>query len=64
MKEKITRLVDVKTIVTFTLTAAFVYLTVRGEVKPDIFLTIYSTVLGWYFGSKALKNKEEDKSDD
>lgn len=62
MKEKITKLIDVKTIVTFTLTAAFTYLAVCGKIQPDVFLAIYSTVIGWYFGSQYQKhiNSKED----
>ena len=59
MKEKITKLIDVKTIVTFTLTAAFTYLAVCGKIQPDVFLAIYSTVIGWYFGSQHRKAMEE-----
>jgi hypothetical protein len=45
----------VKTLVTFTLTGAFTYLSVRGSVSPDIFVTIYTTVIGFYFGTQASK---------
>ena len=62
MKSKIAKLIDVKTIVTFTLTAAFTYLAVRGRIKPDVFLTIYSTVIGWYFASQGKKQIEENEN--
>ena len=41
-RDRLARLIDVKTIVTFALTAAFVYLSIIGEVKPEIFMTIYT----------------------
>ena len=58
-RDRLARLIDVKTIVTFALTAAFVYLSVIGEVKPEIFMTIYTMVVGFYFGTQHEKNKKE-----
>ena len=55
IRERIAKLIDVKTLVTFTLTGAFTYLSVRGSVSPDIFVTIYTTVIGFYFGTQASK---------
>ena len=55
IRERIAKLIDVKTLVTFTLTGAFTYLSVRGSVSPDIFVTIYTTVIGFYFGTQANK---------
>lgn len=57
MKSRIAKLIDVKTIVTFTLTAAFTYLAVTKEIKPDIFMAIYTMVIGFYFGTQHEKSK-------
>ena len=59
MKAKITKLIDVKTIVTFTLTAAFTYLSIRGKIEPQIFMTIYTMIIGFYFGTQSEKSKKE-----
>lgn len=58
-RDRLARLIDVKTIVTFALTAAFVYLSLMGKVEPQVFLTVYSTVIGFYFGTQSEKNKKE-----
>lgn len=58
IRDRLARLIDVKTIVTFALTAAFVYLSIIGEVKPEIFMTIYTMVVGFYFGTQHEKNKK------
>lgn len=60
-RERIAKLIDVKTIVTFALTAAFVYLSVLGRIEPQIFMTIYTMIIGFYFGTQAEKNKKEEK---
>ena len=52
MKEKIAKLIDVKSIVTLSLTATFVALSIRGGV-PTEFITIYTTIIGFYFGTQA-----------
>lgn len=64
MKARLTKLIDVKTIVTFTLTAAFTYLSVRGKIEPQIFMTIYTMVIGFYFGSQYQKHKGGDNNAD
>lgn len=58
-KDRLAKLIDVKTIVTFALTAAFVYLAIKGEIHPEIFMTIYTMVIGFYFGTQLEKNRKE-----
>lgn len=60
-RERIAKLIDVKTIVTFALTAAFVYLSVSEKIEPQIFMTIYTMIIGFYFGTQHEKNRG-DKS--
>lgn len=58
-KDRLAKLIDVKTLVTFALTAAFVYLSVIGKIEPQIFMTIYTMVIGFYFGTQHEKNRKE-----
>lgn len=60
-RERIAKLIDVKTIVTFALTAAFVFLSVTEKIEPQIFMTIYTMIIGFYFGTQHEKNRG-DKS--
>lgn len=57
MKTRIAKLVDVKTIVTFALTAVFSYLSVKEKIEPQLFMTIYTMVIGFYFGTQSAKNR-------
>ena len=59
LRERIAKLIDVKTIVTFALTAAFIYLAVIKEIEPQIFMTIYTMVIGFYFGTQHEKNNRQ-----
>ncbi len=56
IKDRIAKLIDVKTIVTFSLTGAFVYLSVIGKIDPQIFMTIYTMIIGFYFGTQTRKS--------
>lgn len=56
MKNKLAKLIDVKTIVTFTLTADFTYLVIMQRIEPQIFMTIYTTIIGFYFGTQYQKH--------
>lgn len=63
-RERIAKLIDVKTIVTFALTATFVYLSILGKIEPEIFMTIYTMIIGFYFGTQAKKNKKEEEKNE
>lgn len=53
MKERLSKLLTVKSIVTVALTAVFCYLAVCGTVDAQQFLTIFTTVIAFYFGTQA-----------
>ena len=56
MKEKIAnRLLSVKSIVTLLLTLAFTYMSVTGTITAEQFMTVFVTVIAFYFGTQAKK---------
>lgn len=55
MKERVTRLLSVKSIVTIILTVVFAYMSVTGEVDAGQFITIFTVVISFYFGTQATK---------
>ena len=55
MSERLAKLIDVKSIMTLTLTTGFVALTCGGEITGEQFLTIYTMIVGFYFGTQAQK---------
>ncbi len=59
MKNKLSKLIDVKSIVTLIMTIVFACLSAKGEVSSDQFITIFTTVIAFYFGTQYQKNKEE-----
>lgn len=57
MKEKICKLVDVKSIVTLTLTGVFAYMNIAGQEVSETFKTIYVMIIGFYFGTQSMKKQ-------
>ena len=55
MGEKLKKLIDVKSIVTILLTGVFSYLSITGKISPDQYLTIFTVVIGFYFGTQYQK---------
>lgn len=56
-------LLTVKSIVTIVLTLVFSYLSVVGRISGEQFLTIFSVVVAFYFGTQYQKGKEENSND-
>lgn len=52
MKEKLVKLLGVKSIVTVTLTLIFGYMAVTGRVTGQEFMNVYTIVIAFYFGTQ------------
>lgn len=58
MKEKLCKLIDVKSLVTLTLTGVMAYLSISGREVSETFRTIYVTIIGFYFGTQYEKRNK------
>jgi 5-bromo-4-chloroindolyl phosphate hydrolysis protein len=58
MIEKLKKLIDVKSIVTLVLAAVFAYLAVTGKITAEQFITIFTVIISFYFGTQAAKKAE------
>jgi biotin transporter BioY len=58
MKEKLCKLIDVKSLVTLTLTGVFAYMNITGLEVPETFKTIYVMIIGFYFGTQYEKRNK------
>lgn len=52
--KRIAKLIDVKSIVTLTLTIVFAILTMNNILSTE-FITIYTVIIGFYFGTQKTK---------
>ena len=55
VQKRLGNLLTVKSIVTIVLTAVFAYLTCTGGVTAEQFLTVFTVVIAFYFGTQAEK---------
>jgi hypothetical protein len=60
MKQKIAKLIDLKTIITLALIAGLLYGFIVGKISADDFMEIVSIVIVFYFAKPSKKEKEED----
>ncbi len=55
MTEKLCKLIDVKSIMTLLLTLVFCALALCGVISGTEYMTIFTTVVAFYFGTQAGK---------
>ncbi len=56
MRERLMKLLSIKSIVTIFTTIVFCYLSVIGIIAPEIFMTVFTMIISFYFGTQAEKN--------
>ncbi len=56
MKRKLIKLLDVKSVVTLASMLIFGYLSLKGSIDAEQFLTIFTTIIAFYFGTQHQKN--------
>ena len=56
--KRVTALLAVKSIVTIVLTCVFAWLAVAGQVTTEQFLTVFTVVIAFYFGTQAERKAQ------
>ena len=60
MKERLEKLLTVKSIVTIVLTVVFATLSIIGRISGEQFLVIFTTVIAFYFGTQHEKKGSDN----
>lgn len=60
MKERLVKLLTVKSIVTIVLTAVFAYLSVIGAIDANQYITIFTVIISFYFGTQYERRATEE----
>lgn len=60
MKSKLAKLIDVKSIVTLILTGVFAYLAIIAKISADNFMTIFTVIIAFYFGTQMNKQNSTE----
>jgi hypothetical protein len=62
MKQKLIKLLNVKSIVTIMMSIVFCMLSLYGEITSEQFMTVFATVIAFYFGTQHQKNCDESEA--
>ena len=57
--EKIAKLIDVKSIISIATTFVFCYLALSKYLSAEVFISVYSIIVGFYFGTHYEKTKND-----
>lgn len=55
LKKRLANLLSIKSLVTLIVTAVFAVLALRGDITGQEFLTIFTVVISFYFGTQVAK---------
>ena len=58
IKEKLAKLINIKSVVTLITTFVFCYLSVLGKVTADQFMLVFTTIIAFYYGTQVEKKSE------
>ena len=65
MKNKLTKLIDVKSIITLLFGLVFSYLAVIGKISEDSFMTVFVMIMTYYFAKgKTVKEGEPESMEE
>lgn len=59
IKERVAKLINVKSIVTIILVIVFCILSLTSKITASDFMTIFTVVIAFYFGTQSTKEREE-----
>lgn len=59
MKERLVKLLSVKSILTLMLCIVFCFLSSRGVISGEQFLTVFTVVISFYFGTQHEKGGKD-----
>ena len=57
LRKRISNLLTVKSIVTLILTLVFSYLSVTAVISGEMFMTVFTVVIAFYFGTQTAKKE-------
>ena len=58
MKSRLDKLLTIKSLVTLAMTLVFCVLALKGALTGQDFLTVFTTVIAFYFGTQSAKKEE------
>lgn len=60
VKERIAKLINIKSIISIIMTLVFCWLAITGVVGAELYVPIYTAVVTFYFGTQVEKKNQEN----
>lgn len=57
LTKRLANLLTIKSLVTLIVTAVFAVLALRGTISGEQFLTVFTVIIAFYFGTQAVKEE-------
>lgn len=57
---RIANLITIKSIVTIIMTIVFAILSLRGVVSPEVFISVFTVIIGFYFGTQKVDDTSKN----
>ena len=61
MKQRLYKLIDVKSIVTLMITLVFCIETLLNKADADDLMTVFTVIISFYFGTQAAKKERREE---
>lgn len=62
MLQNLANLIKVKTLVTLLVTIVFCYMAITGVIAAELFMTVFTMIVSFYFGTQAEKRNHTDET--
>ena len=62
LKEKLVKLLNVKTVIAIILTGIFGYMSIIGQITAEVFMPIFSMIIAFYFSDDNKNNNNNNNS--
>lgn len=60
LKEKLVKLLNVKTVIAIILTGIFGYMAIIGQITAEVFMPIFSMIIAFYFSDDNKNNNNNN----
>ena len=62
LKEKLVKLLNVKTVIAIILTIIFSYMAIIGQITAEVFMPIFSMIIAFYFSDDNKKDNNNNNN--
>lgn len=62
IKDKLAKLINIKSIISLLMTGVFCYLAIVGIVTAELFVPIFTTIIAFYFGTQIEKKHNQENN--